>query len=548
MKRPITIISSISSLLFLTAIIWFGAGIYLDKKSGNEKVETRYESLLYDTKEALSKNPYGTSEFSNQFIRAIGNIDDFSSLKLEINGELVYSYPPGLFSLPSPDLVKHFERDAVVSPDCTITLSAALYLMKPNSIYNYAKIAFLLILVGTVIAIVLIILTSGTDDSIIKTGEYRFKKRNFSDDDEVYRPFSTESEKSSKFSDKSDEKAEKLESGSKSTIKSETPQESKPKTETTPKIEPEPAKSASETETKIEEKPIFNPDLIPTMPEPTKTEQISEPAHETAPIAGTPQKSTETINKTETTENLGTLSWDSDSNDSEADDDAGLDIIDQFEQGNAESDFDFPFEDDEKSENSIESSEIESEPLPVFAAPAPSSNQNQIEETEPAPQAHISPVTNLNVQSSLEGSLENAIKSNQKTTVSLLKVNGLDRGNAISQKIIEILKNSASRASEGAQIFEYNADSYAVIGSKDLQETVDDFEEIYNKITDFLKDNNSANEVSIGISSASGRKVTAERVLLESSQALDYASQDPDSPIVAFRANPEKYQEFIENQ
>ena len=66
-------------------------------------------------------------------------------------------------------------------------------------------------------------------------------------------------------------------------------------------------------------------------------------------------------------------------------------------------------------------------------------------------------------------------------------------------------------------------------------------------ITDYLKDNNAANEVSVGISSSSERNVKAERVILEADQALDYASQDPDSPIVAFRANPQKYREFQES-
>ena len=81
---------------------------------------------------------------------------------------------------------------------------------------------------------------------------------------------------------------------------------------------------------------------------------------------------------------------------------------------------------------------------------------------------------------------------------------------------------------------------------KNLQTAVEKFEKIYNKIADFLKDNNSVNEVSVGISSSSERNVKAERVILEADQALDYASQDPDSPIVAFRANPQKYREFQE--
>ena len=102
---------------------------------------------------------------------------------------------------------------------------------------------------------------------------------------------------------------------------------------------------------------------------------------------------------------------------------------------------------------------------------------------------------------------------------------------------------------EGSELFEYKSDAYAaVLKGKDLQTSVDKFEGIYNEIANFLKDNNAANEVSVGISSADERNVKAERVILEANQALEYASQDPDSPIVAFRANPQKYKEFQERQ
>ena len=130
-------------------------------------------------------------------------------------------------------------------------------------------------------------------------------------------------------------------------------------------------------------------------------------------------------------------------------------------------------------------------------------------------------------------------------TLALTKINGLDRGNSISQNIISILKDSLP----GSQIFEYKSDAYAVImKGKPLQDSVDMFEEIYNKIDGYLKNSNSANEVSMGISASDNRDVRAERVILEAGQALDYASQDPDSPIVAFRANPQKYRELHGNQ
>jgi|GEM_PF-1889953 len=492
MKRPITIISSISSLLFLVAIIWFGAGIYIDKKSGNEKASSRYQKLLNDTKSALFQSQYGSPDFSNKFIRAIGNIDDFSALKLEINGELVYSYPPSLFSLPSPDLVKHFEETVEVNPQNYFSLEASIYLMKPNSIYNYARIAFLLILVGTIIVVVLIILTNGTEDAIIRTGNFKFsKKKSYSN---VYRPFS-ETESPQKSEETKIEASEETKELEKSV---------------------EENKVTSDEAPLEEKKPLFNPEASNSNAE--NTEAIQE---EEISINFDDDKTDE--------ENSNVNDWFIDT-DEESEND-GLDVIDQFEQQNAEdSELFTGFNEDEpifESEPVTESPVIEQEKI--------------IEEKQ---EKNISPITSLFVQSELEPKIDNEISSgSENLTVALLKINALDRGNSISSNVLSILKDKSSY--ENPEIFEYKSDSYAVVLPKtDLQTTVDMFETVYNKISDFLKNNNATNEVSVGISSVAGRKIKAERLLLEASQALDYASNDPDSPIVAFRANPEKYNEM----
>ena len=526
MKRPITIISSISSLLFLVAIIWFGVGIYIDKKTGNDKATLRFEKLLNETRNNLieassSQNLQANAKFSNQFIRSIGNIDDFSTLKLEINGELIYSYPPTVFSLPSPDLVKHFEEEVSINSNNYFKLSAAIYLMKPTSIYNYAKIAFLLILIGTIIVVVLIVLTNGTDGEILQIKRTAYPN--------TYRPFAekTSSAKkadSKRMIDEYEEDEEEDDPENQNAL--EILPEKKPVAKTEPKIENQEEKKEKET------KPIYNPEKAGIFRE----------------IA---------------------LS------DEEVD---GLDIIEQLEKDNEEnSDFfaedsvpqvqaeendwkeadgqtaQKPIQDDFTAEN-VQTDESE-EKIPASQKNAStveadgSSEENSfvpdyLPEEE---KKNVSAVTDLFVQSELLPDIDTEISlGKENLTVALLKVNSLDRGNTISTQIVSILK--ARTASENPKIFEYKSDSYAIVlRDSDLQRTVDKFEEVYNAISDFLKDSNATNEVSVGISSVTSRKIKADRLVLEASQALDYASQDPDSPIVAFRANPEKYRQYQEN-
>ena len=499
MKRPITFVSIFCSVLFLAAIIVFASGIYIDKKDGTARADARYQELLNQTKENFSANSYGSSEFSINFIRAIGDINDFSSLKLEINGTLVYSYPPSTFSLPSPDLVKSYS-DTVYSDGKNFTLKASIYLMTPGSIYNHSRFAFLLILVGTLIVGLFIVFTNSSDSSSDDGYSQHQKKKH---EYKAYKEFVENKEKEEKAESEPDE-------GAASTQNDETEAEPEEKSENKTESGFEEV-SVIDFDTPPESKPIFNPE-----PESQKSEEKTEP------LAGTEHSAKE---------------------------DGGLDIIDQMEQENlALTDEDFFGESNsDKTEEATENDEpvftpLDEDSFSDFTEPAVTEPVSA-EPEESDSSAPVSPVTNLALQASLEPKLDEKIKTNPQATVSLIKINGLDRGNAISEKIVTILKETMN----SDLLFEYKADSYAVISEENLQAVVDSFEGLYNKITDFLRDNNAANEVSVGISSASGRNVNAERILLEAGQALEYASQDMDSPIVAFRANPDKYKEYIES-
>ena len=495
MKKPITIISSISIALFLTALIAFGTGLYIDKKHGSQKADARYEKLLSDTKENFFHAPYGTKEFANSFIRTIGNIDDFSSLKLEVNGSLVYSYPPTSFSIPSPELVKSY-KDTVQISEGSFTLKASIYLMHPSSIYKHSRFAFLLILIGTIIAGIFIVFYNGTQpDSLeqitglkVTTNKQNKKTSPFKkQEDEPEKNKSLPSQNENLFAPEQTDSKKEVSEPPESANAEETAADTTDDTASAIAIEETPDTKPEDTESqKSDEISISFPDS-----EPVFTKEDEEEWNDEDLFADSEEKTEE-----------------------------GLDIIDQFEQENKEL------------------SEVSDDAFITDSLDAEESNPKP---AEPA----ISPVTHLQLQSSLEQKLDEELENGSQFSLALVRINALDRGNEISKNIISILQSADSEA----VLFEYKADSYAILlNDTSLQNAVDNFEEIYNKIADFLKASNAANEVSIGISSVSGRKIHAERIILEASQALDYASQDPDSPIVAFRANPDKYREFEESQ
>ncbi len=163
MKKAVTVITTVSALLFFLAVFYLTLGIFLDRKSGPENAAARYETLLLSARQTASRYKYGTTEFADNFVKAIGDINDFAKIDFELNDTLIYSYPPKNYSMPSSDFSKDFSEICLLQNGSKIKLSASIYTMRPTSIYNHAKVSFIIILVGTLTTIFLIIYTAITE-------------------------------------------------------------------------------------------------------------------------------------------------------------------------------------------------------------------------------------------------------------------------------------------------------------------------------------------------------------------------------------------------
>lgn len=93
-------------------------------------------------------------------------------------------------------------------------------------------------------------------------------------------------------------------------------------------------------------------------------------------------------------------------------------------------------------------------------------------------------------------------------------------------------------------IFSYKPQILALLKENtNIDEAEDKAALIENNIKAFFEEQNLA----IGISSRSLRTITADRILSEAEEALNHANNDPDSKIVGFHVDLEKYREFVEN-
>ncbi|MCL2179532.1 MAG: hypothetical protein FWB83_00245 [Treponema sp.] len=135
--------------------------------------------------------------------------------------------------------------------------------------------------------------------------------------------------------------------------------------------------------------------------------------------------------------------------------------------------------------------------------------------------------------------------SSSEHDLALIFMEFTDIANDIMYKTIaeETVSFFASRD----MLFEYGKWGIAVILPIDNLETaISKSEKFYQRIMErFPSSYSRASSLCIGLSSRAGRLLNADRLILETREALKKAKSDSKNKIVAFKSDPEKYREFI---
>ena len=131
---------------------------------------------------------------------------------------------------------------------------------------------------------------------------------------------------------------------------------------------------------------------------------------------------------------------------------------------------------------------------------------------------------------------------NKDVSLLFMQVIGLDRMDYTSEDVRSILYNAIGNRD---LLFEYKSDGYAILlPQTDINGAIKIAELIEPKITELLKTQGKNAQLMIGISARTQRNVNAEVLHEEAEKALEHA--EPSLPIIAFRVDPEKYKEFLE--
>lgn len=141
----------------------------------------------------------------------------------------------------------------------------------------------------------------------------------------------------------------------------------------------------------------------------------------------------------------------------------------------------------------------------------------------------------------LENELNRAISSEYDLSVFIIQLPELSR---TSDKIKNVCDYLITQFQYKDLLFEYHEDSIVAIKDNiNLDAALVMADKLYVDIKNII---DGSNKCYIGISTRAIRMVAGERLLKEAEEALQHAHEDSENPIIAFRANAEKYRQFLE--
>ena len=139
------------SFVFLVALSLFGINLFSEYSIGKARTQRRIDFMTSSVKKIVQENP---KDFSQKMTKAIGDLNDFSTLQIKVNGKIIFSYPNGITPETSTSkLLKNFSESFRIDENFYYIIGN-LYIIRPIQIFNAAKISFLIILIATLVTII----------------------------------------------------------------------------------------------------------------------------------------------------------------------------------------------------------------------------------------------------------------------------------------------------------------------------------------------------------------------------------------------------------
>ncbi|WP_443739621.1 hypothetical protein [Treponema sp.] len=474
--------------VYIAAVLAFAASLIFEYSGGTKRAQERFTSLTKDLSRNLKENNTGSAEFSRAILESLGNVSDIAAIQVSSDGKLLFSYPVSIDEnkTASSPLIKQLST-SVKGGENSAVLTAALYTLKPSSIYYKGRVAFLVILAATLAAALNLIIVSKKDtdgdgqedtDAEKDGAEDYFFEEEMPDYEKVARKETDAKEDATVYGNDAEEEA-------------------------------------AVTENDTAEDTAVN---VVTAAEDTA---VSEVTAENNAVA------------------------EENSYGTEIDSDKTLDFEDQTE-------FEETIPSVQEKEPVLENVQNASEE--EGAATEDASFAEEIHEEPSLAENNVAPVGLFDEKTGfgweqymptrLDSELIRAASSEQDLALFTVRIPGIDWTTPEGKETASIIKDWVKF---NDLVFDYGSDGFtAIFQNQNTDAALAEAEKTHTEIVSVLKRANSSAEIPfVGISTRSLRLISGKRLFNESEQALFHAMEDKDSPIVAFRVNPDKYRSYL---
>lgn len=474
--------------VYIAAVLAFAASLIFEYSGGTKRAQERFTSLTKDLSRNLKENNTGSAEFSRAILESLGNVSDIAAIQVSSDGKLLFSYPVSIDEnkTASSPLIKQLST-SVKGGENSAVLTAALYTLKPSSIYYKGRVAFLVILAATLAAALNLIIVSKKDtdgdgqedtDAEKDGAEDYFFEEEMPDYEKVARKETDAKEDATVYKNDSEEEA-----------------------------------AVTENDT---------------------AEELAVTRNDVAEVAAVAEVTAG--NNAVAEEN---------SSGTEIDSDKTLDFEDQTD---IEETIPSVQEKEPVLENGQNAGEEEG------AATEDASFAEEIHEEPSLAENNAAPVGLFDEKTGfgweqymptrLDSELIRAASSEQDLALFTVRIPGIDWTTPEGKETASIIKDWVKF---NDLVFDYGSDGFtAIFQNQNTDAALAEAEKTHTEIVSVLKRANSSAETPfVGISTRSLRLISGKRLFNESEQALFHAMEDKDSPIVAFRVNPDKYRSYL---
>ncbi len=163
-KKRSSFASFICAVYIITLVV-FIISVVFDISKGKEAAEKRFRKLTNETTESLKVSNPRSEAFYSSFLNSLGTVSDLAGVQIKDAQGLILSYPADLGTegiRSTGKLAEPFTKSTKLNAQNgqEVTLTAAIYLLKPIDMYKKLRLSFLVILAATLLCLLYLIYTS----------------------------------------------------------------------------------------------------------------------------------------------------------------------------------------------------------------------------------------------------------------------------------------------------------------------------------------------------------------------------------------------------